>query len=1528
MSNFVIDKDYRHYKLLKMTTKHFLLTVLLLIGCRVQVAQAQSSKIDIAFDASGMFVVPKEHFKVSGDGVTYNTNTGVVTATGTSGTIYVEINNGDLSKAKSVKLNVERSGSYQDICGTGQIYDSKCGNQNNVVNSWYGSRYGITLNVTASINNVPQGYIWNTKTTSVTKFQWNINKAGSMKIRDLVITSEVSTGIKRRPIDNRHPMWMVHIDVWNQADPQKIINLIPEDIRPYVCMNLSLSCSYDTQNDLYRRPFSAIRTYKSWASVCQQNGLWFTTQPASGGHTHIQDNDLETFEYFFKRYPNFLGWNYAEQFWGFDEPNDKSSSPQSTRLALFAKLVKMHHDYGGFLTISFCGNKDSHPLNPVGMLKRNADLLAISKQYPDAILWLYKYTMPACFYNDESVCLGPYLSGLTEQYGVRYDNCGYNDAITDLLFTEDDKKASDYNERRNVYKYPSAVGIGTVMEQTALNGGAVWDGPELIWTEDFQNLATSTTADGYMQRNWGTFSSFRNIWIDMFRKVIQGKLYIPSQNEVIAKTKVIVEQDVRSGTDQDKYASWNDLYDNLYKTDDPFNKGDGYMNDNHDFMKSSGRYGAVAITPEVYSAQAKLIPNKVRASQHTSVWPTLNDKKTYFDNRYEEVSTGDLFVSRYKNQMVAYTPYSYMNPKRNASAEVPMQYNTCQKMGLNMGLFSAALIREYSDKIELYLNNHRTDTVADISDQILIYGATVEPTYSLTKRAEATASATASWQNGIYTLTVSHNGPVDVTINCAGNQTGRREDMLEDAPLTAPTQPARFVGELIIEAEDMNYKNIEYCVDNYYYQDMSIRNHSGNGIIKMGKNTNSGLKTTIKANAAGNYKVAVRYSNTDKMGKLLLTMNSVQKDCPVELTAKNEWLKETLTFHLNEGNNTFCIDNTQGIGLWIDQVIFTPAGTDVEEFDVNMKEASEGGSASASLTKASEGDIVYLTVEPEDGFVFNGWNIIHGKIDIKKTGQNSYQFTMTDDIVTLQPTFKDNTIVYQIEWKDVLTGCLPQGWRTIEQTDNGESIHEYPTVYTGGPRTFGGFSGTYRKGLYWRGGGCSADYGKQADYPLTLKAGDYRLSYVMAGWNGNNKYKAQILKSDGTVLQEESSMHTTTVNAAEKMDADLSAATAETMDFTVAADGNYVIKFQGDGVYPGYLLLSCSVKRTSAAPEEATGAYTACFSPETYNNGWTWNTPVNLSAYKYIVITSARCCANGGSTEIAITDNNGRTISGEDYKTYNTENGEDNKKGMWMDTWNHQQAMYIDLEALANDGFDRSKIKSLTFSGGSYVLGNVFATNKKIRTSVNTWDSSDNEGDYRMVNQAANKYGTICLPYEAAVSCAEVYEIAGKENGQLYINKVTGLLEAGKAYIYKTSETLADDKGNKPAARAFFYRATDAADVAEPLMNNGLVGTFSNAGYVPQGSYILSSNKLYYVNSNVNFAANRAYIDINSVSAMPMNAKPAASFLFDEVTSIDSLDEIVDALNGSEIYGLDGVKRKSLSRGLNIVNGKKIFVNK
>lgn len=967
---------------------------------------------------------------------------------------------------------------------------------------------------------------------------------------------------QRRPIDSQHPLWMIHIDVWNSADPQKIINLVPDDIKPYVCFNLSLSCGYDTDLNIHTKPQDAIRTYKSWASICQNNGLWFTCQPASGGHTHIQDWDIETFEYFFKTYPNFLGWNYAEQFWGFNEAGDKFSSSDVTRIALFAKLVEMSHNYGGFLTVSFCGNIWSHPLNPSGMMKRNPDLLAACKKYPEAILWLYKYTTSSCFYNNESVCFGPFVAGLTKNYGVRYDNCGYNGALDAILGENHGKK------------YPVAAGIGTVMEQTCQNGGAVWDGPELIWTEDFQNLSDSQDTYGYTIRNWGRFSGFDNAWIDMFRKIIDGTMYIPTQDEVIEKTKFIVYNDVTSGTDEDKYAMWGDAYDYLYKQTDPFNQGNGQWMNNYWYLKKTGRYGTLPMTPGFnsgYAAKFTVIQKSKRSTQFS---------KAKFDEAYPVISTGDLFVSRFKNQLVTYTPYSYLNAKKTASANIPLEYNTCESLDLTYGKLSSGIVREFDDSLVFYLNNYRSDTLANVTDRIVINGVTSEPSYSYTKRAKATGSITESWnaENNTYTITVSHNGPFDITVKCKGDATERATDAIAITPLSEPVQPERVIGPIIVEAEDMDRKDIGEHVYNQYdymggkYRD--IRGHSALGFVTFGSRTSAMLKAHVNILKEGEYNVTLRYSNlTGDKARVLLNgsgFSSNKQSVVLETTAKNEWKKYTVTmnFKQGEGKSVF-LTNSGGRNIYIDQITVTPADYEAEQFGIFLRQ-SEEGEVSASCTEAAEGTAVSLYVTPADGFEFIGWNIIHGDIVI----DDDNTFVMPDDNVTLEPIFKDKALVYDMNLTDCTGGTIPAGWVTAQDA----LVHQYPNTYGSGARIFTGFTGTYFKAFYWPGD--YAVYGTQNGYPLTLQAGDYLLKYTVAAWKGEPYYRAQITTKSGSVIASSESWKAAP-NANGNTASNLSSAQEHTLKFTVPAEGDYIIRFNGGGGWNEYLLLACSIHKVS-----------------------------------------------------------------------------------------------------------------------------------------------------------------------------------------------------------------------------------------------------------------------------------------------------------------------------------------------------------
>ena len=983
---------------------------------------------------------------------------------------------------------------------------------------------------------------------------------------------------QRRPVDSQHPLWMIHVDVWNSADPQKIINLIPSDIRPYVCMNLSLSCQYDKETNMYRMPRCAVRTYMSWATVCQLNNMWFTCQPASGGHTHIQDNDLETFEFFFKAYPNFLGWNYAEQFWGFDESDDESSSTQASRLALFAKLVPMHHKYGGFLTVSFCGNIWSHGLNPMGMMKRNKDLLKACRDYPEAILWLYKYTTSSCFYNNESVTFGPFISGLATNYGVRYDNCGWNGALESLLGKDNGKK------------YPGAAGIGTVMEQTCVNGGAVWDGPELIWTEDFQNLNNSTV-DGYTRRNWGTFANFKAIWLDMFRQIINGNMYIPTREEVVGKTKIVVVNDKSSGSDEDMYAAWGSLYDGLYKQTDPFNRGNGQWMDNFCYFKKTGRYGAIPIVIALYDDVAKSIPVQVKKSAYTSRWSTQAKKVNDFNEQYAEVSKGDLYVNRYRNQLVTYTPYTYLNKKKSASADIPLLYNTCDTLKLNYGKLSSGVIREYADHIDFYLNNYRSDSTAVQTDEISIVGASVKPSFKLTKHStgatgyQASATETYDEDTHAYTLTVKHMGSVNITLNCEGNadRSEAPADAIEVQPLPLPKQPADYIGPVIIEAENMDYKSVSSVAlthSGWWATDMA--EFAGMGYVQMGTNTAASLRHQLTLKQGGEYTIYVRYCGSSKAGNIRATVNGTNQNVTIEKVAKNDWHKASFQTTLNEGSNTLTLTNIGGINMYIDQIIYEPVGTPAQLFEISVRDA-QNGKVVANVDSAAQGQTVHLTITPDEGYAIKELRVVNsvyftmGKTIPVSTGATEVTFTMPDENMVLQPAFFDNTSAFVLDFTNVNNGAMPQGWRAADGSD----IHSYPSSYSSGPRTFAGFSGYQGKALYWR--VTNAEYGRQSAYPLTLNLGFYKLTFAMAAWKGTPKYKAQILDSKNNVVAA-SPVYTATPNADGNNSANLSAAQLYELPFEVTAKGNYVISFVNDGTgFDEFLLLECKVRADASA---------------------------------------------------------------------------------------------------------------------------------------------------------------------------------------------------------------------------------------------------------------------------------------------------------------------------------------------------------
>lgn len=649
-------------------------------------------------------------------------------------------------------------------------------------------------------------------------------------------------GQLRRPIDVNNPAWLVHIDCWNYADPAKIIDLIPEDILPYCIFNLSLSVSHDESTGRFKVSEYGYETVKSWLRTCAERNLWAMIQPSSGGYSHFPDVDSYSqfddekygmYKEFFA-YPNFLGFNYCEQFWGFDSTDALYSPSWIQRVAHWNELLKLTHEYGGYLVVSFCANYWSAPINPVAMIKRNPEFARTSAMYAENFIYCEKYTQSGCFFDVEAASMGVWLSGHADNYGLRFDQCAWNEWA-----------AKYYNLSDKEADFPVALGAALKLEHITLTGQTVFDGPELIWQQDFKETNVINVSDGYRTRNWDTFSQFRNIDMDLYRKILDGTIRLLTRDEVIARCKYAIVQDITSGAEIEKYCLPKWFHQGISALDH-----DGGREDNHFYLRKTGRYPAIPVVAEFAGDFARKFKHVRNQSEIVGAWANTSAKTRDLNREFPQEYTGDLFAGRHENTWVTYNPWNSVK-----SATVPFRYNTCDNVEFTLETFATTVWREYADRLTFYLTKY--DVSGKTTKSVIrINGATSKPSVSWTPRAEATAKVDEQWDNGVLTLTVEHNGPLDITVGCSGNATGRLTEYTP-ASIQVPSRPQLYYGPRQYEAEVFDFKNISSRRTSGY--DFDVRNYTGQGYILMGTARDAAVRDEVSVIDEGRYAVKFRY---------------------------------------------------------------------------------------------------------------------------------------------------------------------------------------------------------------------------------------------------------------------------------------------------------------------------------------------------------------------------------------------------------------------------------------------------------------------------------------------------------------------------------------------------------------------------------------------------------------------------------------------------------------------------------------------
>lgn len=180
-------------------------------------------------------------------------------------------------------------------------------------------------------------------------------------------------------------------------------------------------------------------------------------------------------------------------------------------------------------------------------------------------------------------------------------------------------------------------------------------------------------------------------------------------------------------------------------------------------------------------------------------------------------------------------------------------------------------------------------------------------------------------------------------------------------------------------------------------------------------------------------------------------------------------------------------------------------------------------------------------------------------------------------------------------------------------------------------------------------------------------------------------------------------------------------------------------------------------------------------------------------------------------------------------------------------------------------------------------------------------------------------WATYCSPYaldlENATNLTDAYIITGGAGGVLAKTSVKdGTVPANTGLLLKGTEGSAVEV-TIPVV------ASSSTDVSA----NKLVGKTTEYALAAEGGYVLMASPSlgFYKNANAfTVGANTAYL--------PLTFDTTSSrgfFLLDgDATGIDAVNGSESTVNGSDIYNLQGQRVEKASKGLYIVNGKKVLV--
>lgn len=626
---------------------------------------------------------------------------------------------------------------------------------------------------------------------------------------EIVVTSTEPATTPRMLVDAEHPLLLVslyantkHPAWWdNSGIPgvpmqghntmEGVWSLIPEDLKPYTAIQLHADDYLGHAWGGTGNKENLQKFYEYHVAIAQEKGINIYLTLMTGGvpiNTFRNLIDMDWLNDLIDNNSCIKGVVFAEN----HHNGDTDAVAQLT-----AEYLELFSSKGIYLVLTDIDDANHR----MEKWFENDTLFKAAQKHHKYLVINSKSTSSSGYNTVRSFALGTWLSGLADNWGALTDAWAWYEIRYHKLF--EPVMNTTYEDVRRVYTFPETL-FAMNMLQSYVNGGTVFNAEHPFYCTGV-----------YDEASW-----------------VLKESIIPTMRYMIANpaaTRKQVKDEIKAVYHTDSYLPTN-FAEGLY----------GTAQDNN-LLQTSGRYRTLPVlSSKLSDAEASAFGRVLKSAD-------LADKINILNAQYPELSTGDAFVETLLGGGAGQTGRrllimnSLFNENKNQSATLtPTDATFATSMGFTLTPHTYLIAHETADSIKIDLNNFRTDKDElwvpgesenpdwtsfgndwngdhkdyvqdymkyhisnpkldkdrDLRSTVITLHTGERPTAVVTRNGGSTKLAddkfyTETYENGIYTLTITHNGQVNVTIRKGGAEP---TPTVTDFRLTTDPSPLTSAG--------------------------------------------------------------------------------------------------------------------------------------------------------------------------------------------------------------------------------------------------------------------------------------------------------------------------------------------------------------------------------------------------------------------------------------------------------------------------------------------------------------------------------------------------------------------------------------------------------------------------------------------------------------------------------------------------------------------------------------------------------------